>query len=82
MPTLLTGSMYGGWAGIMIQKFFISEVNPAHIALIGATALLAGIQRTTVSLCVIMMEATGQVKVRIHIIRWSLYVATFVFNQI
>ena len=64
MPTLLTGSSLGGYAGIMIQKHLIPDIVPAHMALLGATAMLAGIQRTTVSLVVIMMEATGQVKVR------------------
>jgi CBS domain-containing protein len=55
----------------------MSSINPAHLSLLGATALLAGIQRTTVSLCVIMMEATGQVKILIPLII-SVVVARYV----
>lgn len=68
MPSLLTGSSLGGYAGIMIQEHFLETVVPAHMALLGAAAMLGGIQRTTVSLCVILMEATGQTKVLIPLI--------------
>jgi len=65
MPTLLTGSSLGGFAGMMIKEHAVPTVVPAHMALLGAAAMLGGVQRTTVSLCVILMEATGQTKVRI-----------------
>lgn len=68
MPTLLTGSTISGWAGLLIQRHFLPSLVPEHLALVGATAMLAGVQRTTVSLCVIMMEATGQTKVLIPLI--------------
>lgn len=68
MPTLITGSNLGGWAGIMIQRHVMSTVNPSTFALLGATGMLAGIQRTTVSLVVIMMEATGKIEVLIPLI--------------
>jgi len=77
MPTLLTGSSLSGWAGLMIQRYLLPSVVPAHMALVGATAMLAGVQRTTVSLCVIMMEATGQTKVLIPLII-SVVVARYV----
>ena len=77
MPSLLSGAMLGGWAGIILQKHVMRSINPAHLSLLGATALLAGIQRTTVSLCVIMMEATGQVKILIPLII-SVVVARYV----
>ena len=67
MPTLLTGSSLGGFAGIMIKEHWLETVVPAHMALLGAAAMLGGVQRTTVSLCVILMEATGQTKVRIQL---------------
>lgn len=63
MPTLLTGSSLGGFAGMMIQRHVLETVDPAQIALMGAAAMLSGVQRTTVSLCVILMEATGKTKV-------------------
>lgn len=68
MPTLLTGSSLGGATGILVQQYFVPSVVPAHFALVGATAVLAGVQRTTVSLVVILMEATGQVTVLIPLI--------------
>jgi chloride channel 7 len=77
MPSLLTGSSLGGYAGIMIQEHFLETVVPAHMALLGAAAMLGGIQRTTVSLCVILMEATGQTKVLIPLII-SIVVARYV----
>ena len=79
MPTLLTGSSLGGWAGIMIQTHYLPGIVPAQMALLGATAMLAGIQRSTVSLCVIMMEATGQVKVS-RSSEYLKFVSQFDFN--
>lgn len=77
MPTLLTGSSLGGFAGMMIQQHYFPSINPAHMALFGAAAMLGGVQRTTVSLCVILMEATGQVKVLLPLII-SIVVARYV----
>lgn len=50
-----------------------------NCALIGAVALLGGIQRSTVSLCVIIMEGTGQVNLLLPIIITTV-VARFVGN--
>lgn len=77
MPSLLTGSSLGGYAGIMIKEHIVETVEPAHMALLGAAAMLGGVQRTTVSLCVILMEATGQTKVLIPLII-SIVVARYV----
>jgi len=62
MPTVLSGASLGGYAGLIFQQNFISSVHPSDFALIGAAAFLAGMQRNTVSLCVILMESTGQTK--------------------
>jgi len=68
MPTFLIGSSLGGAAGIYFQELLGREISPSTFALLGAAALLAGIQRSTVSLCVILVEGTGQVKVLIPVI--------------
>jgi H+/Cl- antiporter ClcA len=67
MPTFLIGSSLGGAAGIIFQEW-IPELSPSTFALLGAAALLAGIQRTSVSLCVILVEGTGQVKILLPVI--------------
>jgi CBS domain-containing protein len=83
MPSILTGSALGGFAGICFQKYFIASLDPSTFALLGAAALLAGIQRNTVSLCVILMEGTGETKVLIPLIV-TICVANYVgslFNE-
>lgn len=83
MPSILTGSALGGFAGICFQKYFITSLEPSTFALLGAAALLAGIQRNTVSLCVILMEGTGETKVLIPLIV-TICVANYVgslFNE-
>ena len=64
MPTVLAGTSLGGFVGVTFQRMISEELSPSLFALLGATALLAGTQRNTVSLCVILMEGTGQTKVR------------------
>lgn len=68
MPTVLIGSSLGGAAGMIFQEWIGPKLSPSTFALLGAAALLAGIQRSTVSLCVILVEGTGQVKVLIPVI--------------
>jgi len=68
MPSFLIGVSFGGAAGMLFQEWVSEELNPSTFALLGAAALLAGIQRSTVSLCVILVEGTGQVKVLIPVI--------------
>jgi chloride channel 7 len=80
MPTFLIGSSLGGAFGILIQDFF-PQSSPSTFALLGAAALLAGVQRNLVSLCVIIVEGTGQVMMLIPVII-SVVVAGYVANLI
>ena len=73
MPTILIGSSLGGYAGLKIQEIYNPHVSTSIFALLGAAALLAGIQRSTVSLCVILMEGTGDTKVSFYL-HFFLYV--------
>lgn len=68
MPTFLVGSSLGGAAGMLFQDLVSPDLSPSTFALLGAAALLAGIQRSTVSICVILVEGTGQVKTVIPVI--------------
>ena len=68
MPTFLIGTSMGGACGLIFQEWLGREISPSTFALLGAAALLAGIQRSTVSLCVILVEGTGQVKVLLPVI--------------
>lgn len=68
MPTVLVGSALGGCAGIEFDKWLSHDTSPSTFALLGAAALLAGIQRNVVSLCVILVEGTGQTKILIPVI--------------
>ena len=59
MPSILVGCVFGAFYGEVV-KHMISIQSPGPYAMLGAVAMLGGIQRTTISLCVIMMEGTGQ----------------------
>ena len=59
MPSILTGSVMGGFFGHVV-KYTTGTAQSGPYGLLGAVAMLGGIQRTTISLCVIMMEGTGQ----------------------
>lgn len=68
MPTILVGCSLGGFAGICFQDYLMEGLSPSTFALLGAAALLTGIQRSTVSVCVILVEGTGQTKFLIPVI--------------
>lgn len=68
MPIVLIGTSLGGFAGLVFEDWIGPGLSPSTFALLGAAALLAGVQRSTVSLCVILVEGTGQVKVLIPVI--------------
>uniref|UniRef100_A0A673IZW9 Chloride channel protein n=1 Tax=Sinocyclocheilus rhinocerous TaxID=307959 RepID=A0A673IZW9_9TELE len=63
IPSLLIGAAWGRLFGILLS-FIISCIiwaDPGKYALIGAAAQLGGIVRMTLSLTVILVEATGNV---------------------
>ncbi|KAJ8363929.1 hypothetical protein SKAU_G00127600 [Synaphobranchus kaupii] len=64
IPSLLIGAAWGRLFGIFMATITSSEsiwADPGKYALIGAAAQLGGIVRMTLSLTVIMVEATGNV---------------------
>jgi len=68
MPIILSGSALGGMVGIYFQQNLLSSISPSTYALLGTAALLAGVQRNSVSLCVILIEGTGQTQALIPLI--------------
>lgn len=60
VPALLCGAALGRLFGQALRAGLdIATINPGTYALIGASALLAGAARITISLAVILVEATG-----------------------
>ena len=66
-PSILSGAALGGAVGQLLAKVD-TGITPSTFALLGVAAMLAGLQRSTVSICVILVEATGQTKVLIPVI--------------
>uniref|UniRef100_H3D233 Chloride channel protein n=1 Tax=Tetraodon nigroviridis TaxID=99883 RepID=H3D233_TETNG len=61
IPSLLIGAAWGRLCGILLASSGSMWADPGKYALIGAAAQLGGIVRMTLSLTVIMVEATGNV---------------------
>ncbi|XP_041087090.1 H(+)/Cl(-) exchange transporter 7-like [Polyodon spathula] len=63
IPSLLIGAAWGRLFGILLATMTNGSIwaDPGKYALIGAAAQLGGIVRMTLSLTVIMVEATGNV---------------------
>lgn len=68
VPSLLTGAAFGRLVGELVKEPFgcrwddSGTTDPGVYALMGATAMLSGMARITVSLAVILMEASGSVQ--------------------
>eukprot|EP00929_Paragymnodinium_shiwhaense_P000861 TRINITY_DN101063_c0_g1_i1.p1 TRINITY_DN101063_c0_g1~~TRINITY_DN101063_c0_g1_i1.p1 ORF type:complete len:830 (+),score=149.60 TRINITY_DN101063_c0_g1_i1:103-2592(+) len=60
VPSLLSGAAFGRLVGQALKAAEWTDTPPGIYALIGATAFLSGMARITISLAVILMEATGQ----------------------
>lgn len=68
MPTILWGGLLGSLFGCMahglaavMHKAEVNTVAPGTYALVGATAALAGVFHSSISLVVIMLEGTGHI---------------------
>eukprot|EP00850_Spirogloea_muscicola_P018736 SM000175S03283 [mRNA] locus=s175:20960:28350:- [translate_table: standard] len=60
MPSMMVGATFGGLIGVLLDELFPSwKIEPGHHALVGATAMLGGVFRGSISLVVIMVEGTG-----------------------
>jgi len=63
VPVILCGAAMGRLFGELVYLAFPKGQwsGPGTYALIGAASLLGGVMRMTISLCVILMEATGDI---------------------
>ncbi|MGK3746768.1 MAG: chloride channel 7 [Bacillariaceae sp.] len=62
-PIVISGAALGGSYGLFLKQYIDENVDPSSFALLGVGAMMASIQRSTVSTCVILVEGTGQMKV-------------------
>ena len=68
IPSLLTGAAWGRLVGVGMSYYFTSlHIDPGKYALIGAASTLAGLLRMTLSLTVILTEATGDISLGLPI---------------
>ena len=69
IPTLLTGAAWGRFVGSSLEGIFPGSQlgDPGKYALLGAAAMLGGVTRMTISLTVILIEATGSVSEKLLI---------------
>jgi len=63
VPVILCGAAWGRMFGDCVYELFPRGTwsAPGTYALIGSAAMLGGVMRMTISLCVIVMEATGDI---------------------
>lgn len=63
IPSLLTGAAWGRLVAILLNMAFpnSSSFDAGKLSLVGAAAQLGGIVRMTISLTVILLEATGNI---------------------
>ena len=63
VPCLLSGAACGRLLGHILHQINpVAFADPGTYALIGAAAMLGGMARMTISICVILLEATGDVQ--------------------
>ncbi|XXG48540.1 hypothetical protein AAC387_Pa02g2961 [Persea americana] len=63
VPGIMIGSTYGRLVGMFVVRFYKKlNVEEGTYALLGAASFLGGSMRMTVSLCVIMVEITNNLK--------------------
>ncbi|KAI8797392.1 H(+)/Cl(-) exchange transporter 7-like isoform X2 [Biomphalaria glabrata] len=81
IPSLLIGAAWGRIAGILLSGLpGLEKVNLSFYSLVGASSMLGGIVRMTISLTVIIMEATSNVPLGFPVML-SLIVAKWVGDQ-
>eukprot|EP00246_Nothoceros_aenigmaticus_P011520 TRINITY_DN3160_c0_g1_i1.p1 TRINITY_DN3160_c0_g1~~TRINITY_DN3160_c0_g1_i1.p1 ORF type:complete len:552 (+),score=57.74 TRINITY_DN3160_c0_g1_i1:25-1656(+) len=82
MPSLMVGASFGALMGLIYESLFPgANVQPGLHALVGATAMLGGVFRTSISLVVIMVEGTGRIDFILPVIM-SIVVSNYIAHYI
>lgn len=82
MPSIMVGASFGAFLGRVFQGYFPHDsIQPGLHALVGATAMLGGVFRSSLSLVVIMMEGTGSLHYLIPAII-AIYVGNWMAHHI
>lgn len=69
MPSMMVGASFGALMGTIFKNALPSRnIQPGLHALIGATSMLGGLFRSTISLVVIVVEGTGDIEFLLPII--------------
>eukprot|EP01052_Picozoa_sp_SAG31_P026519 SAG31_NODE_2408_length_5758_cov_10.495847_4_plen_597_part_00 len=68
MPTIMIGCCWGALFGLAVDQAFTFVKSPAPYSLLGAVAMLGGVQRSSLSLVVIIVEGTGKIDYLLPII--------------
>eukprot|EP00537_Pseudo-nitzschia_pungens_P002124 CAMPEP_0172361830 /NCGR_PEP_ID=MMETSP1060-20121228/5602_1 /TAXON_ID=37318 /ORGANISM="Pseudo-nitzschia pungens, Strain cf. cingulata" /LENGTH=986 /DNA_ID=CAMNT_0013084211 /DNA_START=98 /DNA_END=3058 /DNA_ORIENTATION=- len=83
-PIVVSGASFGAAFGVFLNQYVDENIDASSFALLGVGAMMAGIQRSTVSTCVILVEGTGQMKILLPamiVVVISNYVAHMVHND-
>eukprot|EP00040_Diaphanoeca_grandis_P011523 m.59128 g.59128 ORF g.59128 m.59128 type:complete len:811 (-) comp22664_c0_seq1:87-2519(-) len=67
VPALLTGAIYGRLVGELLNEYTSHDTYPGAYAVVGSAAFMGGVVRMTISLTVIMLEATNEMTFAIPI---------------
>jgi len=62
-PIILVGAAFGGAIGNAVHHYVDEETTPSTFALLGVAAMLAGVQQSTISVAMMLVEGTGQIKI-------------------
>lgn len=77
VPSLMTGSIFGRFIGELLHDTGGHFANPCNYALIGAASMMSGMGRITISLAVILIEASGSMSLCV-----PLFIVTIVSKMV
>lgn len=82
IPLIITGALLGRFLGELVHLIPLGTIQLAHpgiYAFFGSACMLGGVKRITVSICVMMMEISGDIGFALPLIG-SLLISKFVGN--